>query len=98
MKEMKKENKKDKMKIDFTKIYDFNSMTLAEMQDFIEKNHPEDKEEFKKHAIEYVKLKNIPGLRPVYNHFKARKYFCEKYMPELLPKKKAKKSDSILNW
>ena len=86
--------------VNYSEIYDYKTITLAEMQDFIEKNHPEDKEEFKKHAIEFVKIKNTDGVKPVYRHMKARKYFCEKYMPELLPKKKdkVKKSESILNW
>lgn len=89
-----------KSKVNYKEMYDYKTIKLAEMQDFIEKYHPEDKEEFKKHAIEYVKIKNTDGVKPVYRHMKARKYFCEKYMPELLPKKKdkVKKSESILNW
>ena len=84
--------------VNYSEIYDYKTITLEQMQDFIEKYYPEDKEDFKKHAIEFVKVKDSSYLQPVYRHMKARKYFCEKYMPELLPKKKAKKSESLLNW
>ena len=69
---------------------EYKKITLEEMMQYIEKNAPKDKEWFKSVALENGK----------YVHLKARKAFCEKYMPEIIPTKKEveKKSEKLLNW
>lgn len=69
------------------KAENFKKITLDEMCDFIEKNYPDDKAWFKKVAYEDKEGKPVEK----YNHLNAVRQFCEKYAPELLPKKKEPK-------
>lgn len=71
-------------------------LTLEAMMQFIDEKAPDFKEDFKKVAL--VENKN-GDIR--YNSAKARYAFCEKFMPELLPKKKAPKktkTDILNEW
>lgn len=84
----------------------YKEITLEDMINFIEENHPEDAEWFygiayqlKDGAPCYQKDKFTKQLKrddkgnpiPRYNHLNAKKAFCEKYMPDLLPKKQPPK-------
>lgn len=75
----------------------FKKITFEEMADFIEKNHPEDKEWFKKVAFQN---KNGEELNK-YNHLNAKLRFCERYAPNLIPVAKEKKEPitrRLENW
>lgn len=75
----------------------FKKITFEEMADFIEKNHPEDKEWFKKVAFQN---KNGEAVSK-YNHLNAKLRFCEKYAPSLIPVAKEKKepiTKRLENW
>lgn len=70
----------------------YNTMRFEDMAKYIEENKPNDKAWFKSVSMD---------SKGKYNHFKARKAFCEKYMPEIIPvaKPKAPKATAILeNW
>lgn len=77
----KKKEKKEPFKIviDGEEI-EFKKITLDVMCDYIEKNHPEEKEWFKK--VCYQNKKGEPQEK--YNHLNAVRKFCEKYF-ELPP-------------
>lgn len=74
------------MKINYKKIgFDY-------MVDYIKANAPEDKAWFKSIAFDETGK---------YQHLIAKKEFCQRYMPEIIPvaKPKApKKSDAIKDW
>lgn len=73
------------------KKLNYETMKFEDMKAYIEENAPNDKEWFKSVAI----------VKGSYSHFKARKAFCEKYMPEIIPVAKAKeptKADILANW
>lgn len=74
----------------------FRDFDLNDMIEYINKNDPSFKEEFKKLA----KVENKKGdLR--YNDAKARRAFCEKFFPNLIPAKKPKKktkTDILNEW
>lgn len=74
----------------------FKDITLQDMMDYIDEKAPDFKDDFKKVAL----LKNKNGdVR--YNSAKAKTAFCAKFMPELLPKKKAPKktkTDILKEW
>ena len=79
--------------------FDYKSMILEEMVTYIKKNAPKDKEWFL--GEDYVYKTTKDGRKKVYNHLKAKKAFCERYMPEIIPvaKEKAPKASEILeNW
>lgn len=70
----------------------YNTMKCEDMVKYIEENKPNDKAWFKSVAFD---------SKGKYSHFKARKAFCERYMPEIIPvaKPKAPKASAILaNW
>ncbi len=73
------------------------TITLEEMVAYIEENAPEDKAWFKKIAYE-----NKTGeTQEKYNHLNAKRKFCEKYAPEIIPVAKPKeppKSDLLKDW
>lgn len=74
-----------------TKKWEFKKITFDDMKEYIEKNAASDKEWFKNVAIKDGK----------YQHLVAKKAFCEKYMPEIIPVKKAPKetkADILANW
>lgn len=80
---------------------DYKKMTLEDMMNYIETNAPQDKEWFKSVALEKVFSKKEKKEIETYNHLKARKAFCERYMPEIIPvakEPKEKKSQKLLNW
>ena len=64
----------------------YKDIKFADMKKYIDEKAPDFKDEFKKAIV----LENKNG-EPRYNSSKAKKLFCEKFMPELLPKKKAPK-------
>lgn len=74
----------------------YKDITLEDMMKYIEEKAPDFKEEFKAAAL----LENKHGeIR--YNNAKAKHTFCSKFMPELLPKKKAPKktkTDLLKEW
>lgn len=78
---------------------DYKRMKLEDMMKYIEENVPQDKSWFKAIAFEDIKHKD-GTVEKTYSHLKARKAFCERYMPEIIPvaKKKEKASDKLLNW
>lgn len=75
--------------------YDYNKLSFVEMKEYILKNAPKDKAWFKKIAIGTRKIKdkngNVTKTIEVYNHLKAKKAFCERYMPDLIPVAKPKR-------
>ena len=71
--------------------YDYKTLTLQQMMDYILANDVDGKADFKAQAM----------ASGTYNHFNARKYFCEKYMPEIIPVKAEKKptaKDLLKDW
>ena len=90
--------------------YEFKTLTLEQMVDYIEKNAPQDKRWFKEVAFEMrgkakqvVKMVEVEGSekKPVFTLLKAKYAFCERYMKEIIPVAKNKKSlanDILANW
>lgn len=79
--------------------YNFNTLTLEQMVEYIEKNAPTDKSWFKK--VAYVEKETREGTKKVYSHLRAKKEFCRKYMPEIIPvakPQKPKASDLLKDW
>jgi len=79
--------------------FDYKTMILEEMVAYIKKNAPQDKEWFLGEAYVYKNTKE--GRKKVYNHLKAKKAFCERYMPDIIPVKKEKEpkaSEILENW
>lgn len=77
-------------------IKSLKDLTPSVMMEYIEKNAPEFKAEFKKAAIRTNK-----NGEERYNSAAARHVFCSKFMPELLPPKKEKKptaTELLKNW
>lgn len=73
-----------------TKV-EYKTITFDFMREYIETNAPEEKAWFKSIAI-------VDGK---YNHLKAKKEFCEKYMPDIIPIAKPKqpnKSAILESW
>ena len=73
------------------KEYNFKTITFDDMKEYIDAYAPEDKAWFKEAIME----------DGVYRHLKARKIFCEKYMPDIIPKAAQKKptvASKIANW
>lgn len=66
------------------------------MMNYIEENHPEDKEWFKGEALVFNEEKG----KNEYMHLRAVRAFCERYMQNLLPKanKRINKSEKLMNW
>lgn len=79
------------------KNYNFNKLTFEEMKEYIEKNAPNDKAWFKKEATGTRQIKdkdgNVTKTIKVYSHLKAKRAFCERYMPEIIPVAKPKKEN-----
>lgn len=73
-------------------IKDFKHITLDQMKDYIEENgSAKDKKDFKKAAI----------VNGKYNHLVAVRWFCARFMPDLIPVGKGKepnKSDFLKDW
>ena len=71
--------------------WEYKKITLEDMMAYIEKNAKNDKAWFKSVAMDE------DGK---YNHLKAKREFCERYMPEIIPvaKTSKKKSDLLKNW
>ena len=64
----------------------YNEIKFEDMKEYIDEKAPEFKDEFKKAIL--IENKNGDSR---YNHAKAKRVFCEKFMPELIPEKKAPK-------
>lgn len=76
---------------------DYKHISLKEMMAFIEAEHPEDKGWFKEVAFQDKYGHEVKK----YNHLNAKREFCVKYAPELLPKKQAKAkalSEQLADW
>lgn len=75
-----------------SKKFEFKTITLEDMMKYIDENAPQDKDWFKKQAIDD---------KGKYQHLVAVRAFCAKYMPEIIPvakPKEPKKSDLLKNW
>jgi hypothetical protein len=73
------------------KEYKFKTLDFNTMAEYIEEKAPQDKEWFMKESCILVDVKEKDGtIKKVekYNHLQAKRVFCERYMPEILPKKK----------
>ena len=70
---------------------EYKKITFEFMTDYILKNASNDKHWFKSVAIDE---------NGNYNHLVAKKAFCERYMPNVIPKAKprVKKSDILKDW
>ena len=64
----------------------YSEIKFEDMKAYIDEKAPEFKDEFKKSIL--VENKNGEFR---YNHAKAKRVFCENFMPELIPEKKAPK-------
>ena len=74
----------------------YKDITQADMMNYIAENAPKEKEWFKS-----VALVDDANGKKRYHHLRAKKEFCKKFKPDLLPSKKEKKQTktSILeNW
>lgn len=79
--------------------YNFNTLTLEQMVEYIEKNAPKDKAWFKE--VSHIDKETRTGTKKVYSHLKAKREFCKKYMPEIIPVAKPptpKASDLMKDW
>lgn len=76
-------------------LTNYKLITFDDMVKYIEQNAPTDKAWFKENAFSVDRFGNKK-----YNHLKAKKAFCEKYMPDLVPVRKGKenKSDILKDW
>lgn len=77
-------------------LNNYKKITFEDMVDYIETKAPKDKAWFKENAFALDKFGNYK-----YNHLKAKKAFCERYMPEIIPPKKEKapnKTDILKDW
>ena len=77
-------------------LNNYKKITFEDMVEYIEKNAPKDKSWFKENAMAIDKNGTYK-----YNHLKAKKAFCEKYFPELIPQRKEQKpnkTDILKNW
>ena len=91
-----------------TKKYDYKTLTVDEMIDYIVNKAPQDKAWFKSKAYDVVKDKNGEVVKDEngknklrYSHLKAKRAFCERYMPEIIPvakEKKKNKTDILKDW
>lgn len=75
---------------------DFKTITFDDMVEYIEKEAPSFKKEFKEAAL----VENKHGVVR-YNHIKAKYAFCKKFFPDLIPQKKPKapnKTDILNEW
>ena len=70
------------------KDFDFKTMTLDQMAEYIEEKAPQDKGWFK--SIAYIDK----GEKKVYSHLRAKREFCKKYIPEILPVAKEPKKQT----
>lgn len=80
--------------------YDYKTITLEDMVTYIEENAPQDKAWFKQEAFVKTVNKKEKTISK-YNHLKAKRAFCQRYMPEIIPVAKEKpinKSSIIENW
>ena len=83
------------------KDFDYKTMTLEQMAEYIEEKEPQDKGWFK--SIAYIDKETKEGTKKVYSHLRARKEFCKRYIPEILPvakepKKETRAKEILENW
>lgn len=72
-------------------VWEYKYITCEMMMEYIKKNAPQDKDWFKSVALHNGK----------YEHLYARKQFCLRYMPEIIPvakEKRVPKADLLMNW
>lgn len=87
-------------KIIFEPANGFKKISIDEMKAFIEENYPDDKAWFKSIAFETITKEDGKTIQR-YNHLKAKKAFCERYNPDLIPVAKPKKptaKDLFQDW
>lgn len=75
-----------------SKQWIFKKITAEDMKEYIDKNAPADKAWFKSVAFDE---------NGKYQHLIAVRAFCDRYMPDIVPKAKEKKapaSDIFANW
>ena len=85
------------MTITEIKAIGYNKIELEHMKEYITENAPDDKATFVANAFRtYTDKKGAE--KKAYSHLKAKKWFCLKYCPEIVPKKKATKSDNLAEW
>ena len=87
------------------KKYNYNTLSFEEMKEYIETKAPQDKAWFKENAYGERKIKdkegNVKKTIQTYSHLKAKRAFCERYMPEIIPVAKPKKekvTQILENW
>ena len=92
-------SKKDKEEIEQKEVLTYRKLTIEYMIRYIDENVPNDKEWFKSVALVDRTDKN-GNTKKVCDMFRAKKAFCERYMPELLPKHTGKVSatEMLLKW
>lgn len=83
------------------KDFDYRTVTLDQMAEYIEQKAPQDKEWFKN--VAFIDKETKEGTKKQYLHFTARKEFFERYMPELIPvakkpKKETRAKEILENW
>lgn len=81
----------------FEPKFDYKHISLKEMMEYIEAEHPEDKEWFKEVAFQDKYGHTVNK----YNHLNAKQEFCKKYAPGIIPKRKEKEeplSNKLANW
>ena len=73
-------------------IESFNKIKVADIHEYMKDKSAEEKKAFKEVAFDE---------NGKYQHIKAKRYFCEKYFPKLVPVKKDKapnKADIFKDW
>lgn len=83
------------------KDFDYKTMTLDQMAEYIEEKAPQDKGWFK--SVAFIDSETKEGTKKKYVHFTARQEFCKRYMPELIPvakepKKETRAKEILENW
>lgn len=79
--------------------FDYKTIKLEDMVAYMKKNAPQDKEWFL--SIAYEQVETEDGMKNIYSHLKAKRAFCERYMPEIIPvakPKQPKASEILENW
>jgi hypothetical protein len=80
------------------KEYKFKTLSFDDMADYIEKHAPQDKKWFIEKSKAMMTVTEKDGtVKKVekYNHLQAKRVFCEKYMPDILPVKKENKTPKV---
>lgn len=73
----------------------FNKLKIADLKAYIEANAPQDKAEFVANAY-----RTTDKGKKAYSHIRAKRWFCARYCPDILPKKKkiSASDDAFSDW